>query len=373
MIRERKNILYMSHYGDLSMGGQKSMFALIQNLDRDRFELFAVVPFAGELSENLESVGCKVFFMPLLPLKPKHYFQQIHNIASLVRIIRNNHISIVHPDHERDAFIAGLACKFTKAKMVWHVRLTRKVGTDKLTFSLSDEVIGIAEDVRNRFEGMASLDRKYVTIYNGVDCDVFSPSDKAAMKAKLGLDPDKLIITYAGQYKRGKGLMDLIGAANLIGHGNYKFLLIGKPESDDFLAEMKNAIIEANVEQRIKIMPFQSDIQNWFAASDIVVLPSHEGTEGMGRVLFEAMACGTAVIGTNISGVRQAISPDTGLLVAEKSPKALADAIFKLMTDIDLRQSMGIMGRQRALTLFDIKNHAINVESIYEQLIRDEK
>jgi glycosyltransferase involved in cell wall biosynthesis len=363
----------MSHYGDLSMGGQKSMFALIRNLDKSRFEPLAIVPYEGELSKNLASAGCKVFTMPLLPLKPKFYFQQIHNIASLVRIIRNNRISIVHPDHERDAFIAGLACKFTNAKMVWHVRLTRKVGTDKLTFSLADKVIGIAEDVRNRFESMASLDRKYITIYNGVDCDEFKPVDKATIKGKLGLDPDKFIITYAGQFKRGKGLIELIGAANLIKDGNHQFLLIGKPESDEFLAEMEQAIIEANLEQRVNIIPFQSDIQYWFAASDIVVLPSHEGTEGMGRVLFEAMACGTAVIGTNISGVRQAISADTGILVKEKSPIDLADAIFKLMTDNNLRLSMEQNGRKRALEYFDIKNHAINVERIYEQLTGEDK
>ncbi len=363
----------MSHFGDLSMGGQKSMFALIRNLDKSRFEPLAIVPYEGELSASLESVGCKVFTMPLLPLKPKHYFQQISNIASLARIIRTQCISIVHPDHERDAFIAGIACKFTNAKMLWHVRLTRKVGTDKLTFSLADKVIGIAEDVRNRFEGMASLDRKYNTIYNGVDCDEFKPIDKATIKTKLGLEPNKFIITFAGQFKRGKGLMDLIAAAKLIDNDNHQFLLIGKHESENFLAEMKEAISAANLENSVKIMEFQSDIQNWFAASDIVVLPSHEGTEGMGRVLFEAMACGTAVIGTNISGVRQAISPETGLLVAEKSSQSLADAILKLMSDDDLRHSMELNGRQRALEFFDIKNHAMNVEKIYEQLISVQK
>ncbi|MCO5250293.1 MAG: glycosyltransferase [Candidatus Kapabacteria bacterium] len=363
----------MSHFGDLSMGGQKSMFALIRNLDKSRFEPLAIVPYEGELSKNLASAGCKVFTMPLLPLKPKFYFQQISNIASLSRIIRTQCISIVHPDHERDALIAGLACKFTNAKMLWHVRLTRKVGTDKLTFSLADKVIGIAEDVRNRFEGMASLDRKYITIYNGVDCDEFKPIDKTTIKAKLGLEPNKFIITFAGQFKRGKGLMDLIAAATLIDNDNHQFMLIGKPESENFLAEMKDAISAANLESRVKIMEFQSDIQNWFAASDIVVLPSHEGTEGMGRVLFEAMACGTAVIGTNISGVRQAISQETGLLVAEKSPQSLAEAITKLMADKVMRHSMEHNGRQRALEFFDIKNHAKNVEKIYEQLISVQK
>lgn len=355
------------------MGGQQSMFALIKNLDRARFTPYAIVPYEGELSERLRKVQCVVFSVPLMPLKPKYLIRQLRNITSIVRIIRNNCIDVVHPDHERDAFIAGIACKLTNAKMVWHVRLTRKVGTDKMTFFLSDRVIGIAEDVRKRFEGFSGIDKIYSTIYNGVDCDVFRPADKKESKSALGIDPAKFVVTYAGQFKRGKGILELIQAAGLVESENIHFMLIGKPENDEFLKEMNDLIKSGNLEQKISIQAFKREIQHWFAASDIVVLPSHEGTEGMGRVLFEAMACGSAVIGTDISGVRQAISPETGLLIKEKSASALANAIDKLFKNNELRQSMEKFGRKRALDFFDIRNHARSVETIYEQLVSENK
>jgi len=363
-------ILYISHFGELKMGGQKSMLALISNLDREKFIPYAVVPYFGELSVKLNEVDCQCFAIPLKALKPKYLFDQLANLIKLVRIINSEQIAIVHPDHERDAILAGIACKFTKARMVWHVRLTRKVATDKMTFALSDKVIGIAEDVKNRFDNITSKPDKYQTIYNGVDCNVITPKDKATAKSELGLENTLPVITYAGQFKRGKGILDLIQAASLITH-DFKLLLIGKSERDDFYDEMEMLIDALKLREKIMIVPFQVNIHDWFAASDIVVLPSHEGTEGMGRVLFEAMACGTAVIGTDISGVRQAIAPDTGLLVREKSPPELANAIKEFLSDKQFRNTHAQNGRLRAIEHFNIKNHTKKIETIYETILNN--
>lgn len=368
---DKIKILYMSHFGELKMGGQKSMLALINNLNRERYEPFAVVPYEGELSDALEKVGCRCFSMPLKALKPKFFFHQLSNLIKLCRIIRREKIDIIHPDHERDAVLAGLACKFTKASMVWHVRLTRKVATDKITYGIADKVVGIAEDVRNRFDYVLNGDNKYQTVYNGVDCELFTPMDKPTIKSKLGLDPNDIIITYAGQLKPGKGVLDFIGASSEISVSNYCIILIGESDNEVFYNSMKKALESANTKNNIMILPFQKNIHEWFAASDIVVLPSHEGTEGMGRVLFEAMACGTAVIGTNISGVRQAITPDTGILVPEKSPEAIAAAINILTSDEKIRNSFAQNGRTRALAYFDIKKHARQIEKIYESILNN--
>lgn len=100
------------------------------------------------------------------------------------------------------------------------------------------------------------------------------------------------------------------------------------------------------------------------------MLTSHEGVEGMGRVLFEAMACGTAVIGSDTSGVNEAITLETGILVPEKSPKDLAKAIDKILSDDELRKGFEIEGRKRALEHFDIRVHAKKIMDLYQVLIK---
>ncbi len=368
------NILFMSHFPTLEMGGQKSMLNLIINLDRSIYKPFAIVPEIGELSKELESYNCKTFVVPLKSLKPKHLFTQIHNIYQIKKIIKDNNISIVHPDHERDSIIGGLASKLCKTKLVWHVRLTRKVETDSLSFALADKVIGISDDVRLRFNNFKNLNKKYTTVYNGVDTELFRPLEKREAKSNLKLDIDKHLVIFVGQFKPGKGILDIINAvkiynSNPVNKKNIKFLMLGMATDQDFLSEMTDLIELNRLDSLIELTGFKKNIQMYMQAADVLILPSHEGTEGMGRVIFEAMSCGTAVIGTNTTGIREAVTNHTGLLVPEKSPLDLASAISKLIDNDILRDEFAMNGRKRALEYFDIKNHAEKISEVYQELI----
>lgn len=367
------NVLYISHYPDLKMGGQQSMLALIKNLDRTQVNPYAIVPASGELYDRLSEIGCKVFVVPLTALKPKHLFKQILNVIAIRRIIKQNSIDIIHPDHERDSIIGGVAKLRAKAKMVWHVRLTRKVSTDKISVKLSDGIIGISKDVRLRFPSQELIEYKYRTIYNGVDCDVFIPIEsKFQLKNELNLDENLFLILFVGQFKIGKGVLDLINSAVFIKNdmSNFRIILIGTPESTEFSQNMQNLINENDLDNYVKIIPQQNNIHRYMQASDILILPSHEGAEGMGRVLFESMACGTPVIGTDVMGVREAITPDTGILVEEKNPKAIYEAINKFIYDQNFKKDAEIASRNRALEVFDIKIHSQNVQKFYRDILK---
>ncbi|MDX9790055.1 MAG: glycosyltransferase [Candidatus Kapabacteria bacterium] len=367
------NILYISHFPNLSMGGQQSMFALIKNLDKSKFKPFAIVPAEGELKEKLIEIGCTVFVLPLFALKPKHLTKQIKNIFEIRKLIKKYEIDIVHPDHERDSIIAGLAKKNTKAKMIWHVRLTRKTETDKLSVFLSDGIIGIADDVKSRFDFSKSIDTKYATIYNGVDCNKFIPFENISdLRRSKSLPLNKFIVSYVGQFKRGKGILELLSAAVIVNHqknDGLQFLLVGKEAEENFLNEMNGFVKNHGISDIVKILPQQDNIHMIMQASDVLVLPSHEGTEGMGRVLFESMACGVPVIGTDVKGVREAITVDTGIVVPEKDSGKLAEAILKFFDDDDFRTKAAVNGRSRALEYFDIKNHTKKVQNYYLQIL----
>lgn len=366
------NVLYISHYPDLKMGGQQSMYALINNLDRSRIKPFAIVPSKGELYDRLIEIDCATFVVPLTSLKPKHLWQIISNIRIIHKIINDFRIDIVHPDHERDSIVAGLSKIFTKASMIWHVRLTRPVSSDSLSVLLADGIIGIADDVGNRFKSTNSFAKKYRTIYNGVNTDIFCPvEDKYQVRGELLIETSKFIVTFVGQFKEGKGVIDLILSAQYLKpyFNEIQILLIGTPENSEFSAKMSELIDSNKLDDLIKILPQQNNIYKYMQASDVLILPSHEGTEGMGRVLFEAMSCGVPVIGTNVKGVREAISTDTGLLIEEKNPEEISLAIKEFLLNIDFRNKCGIEARKRALDVFDIKHHAQKVMEFYNFIL----
>ena len=88
-----------------------------------------------------------------------------------------------------------------------------------------------------------------------------------------------------------------------------------------------------------------------YSASDVLVLPSRDSSEGFGLALLEAMASGKAVIGSEVGGIPEVIEDwKNGILVSPRNTGALASAIHTLYSDDDLRERMAIAGRAFATT-----------------------
>jgi glycosyltransferase involved in cell wall biosynthesis len=201
-----------------------------------------------------------------------------------------------------------------------------------------------------------------------------SINNVSSLRRQLQIPENKLVVIFVGQLVKGKGIFDLAKAFAILRKkvtpDKMPYLyFIGTPASNEVIASLSNNIKEDDIESFVNIIPQQNKIYKWMQASDILVLPSHEGTEGMGRVLFEAMACGSATIGTDTSGVREAISEESGFLVQEKAAHEIAEKIELLINDPELLSKKKKYGRKRALQLFDIKKHASNVEKFYYDIL----
>jgi glycosyltransferase involved in cell wall biosynthesis len=103
---------------------------------------------------------------------------------------------------------------------------------------------------------------------------------------------------------------------------------------------------------RIEFLGYRDDMPDVLAAADIAVLTSFK--EGMPRAVLEAMAMGLPVVGTRVSGTKEAIRDgENGFLVGSGDTDALANALETLIDDPVLRSTMGASGRRVALTEFD--------------------
>lgn len=377
------------------------MLNLIENLDYNRFTPYVLCPEKGELTDYLEKINVKYFTLPLCSLKPKNIFQIIKNINGIRSIIEENDIHIIHADSERDAFVCGIAKRKinskVKPKLIWHIRLTLANGLDRFIINFSDFIIGISDACKNRFTKIAYDNKlnKYRTIYNGANLQKFTPiniNDQKTLRIEKGLEnyEDHFIVLFVGQIKEGKGIFDLIDSilihnkfmneridsqnSNSNQNPNshkYLYLFIGNFDNDVTEKQFNEAInFELNPKISIKHLTQQNDIEKYMQLTDTLILPAHEGNEGMGRVLFEAMACGKPVIGTNVSGVNEAFDGDSGILINPKSPIEITDAIIKLSNDNEIYNQKSIDARKQAIEKFDIKNHALNIEKVYFGLVK---
>jgi glycosyltransferase involved in cell wall biosynthesis len=94
------------------------------------------------------------------------------------------------------------------------------------------------------------------------------------------------------------------------------------------------------------------DLLDYYMVCDLFVLPSVTRQEAFGLVLVEAMAFGKPVISTNFSGMPYVVG-DAGLLVEPRNPKALVEAINKILSDPVLSAELGRRGRRRVEELFE--------------------
>ncbi|HNW55501.1 MAG TPA: glycosyltransferase family 4 protein [bacterium] len=90
----------------------------------------------------------------------------------------------------------------------------------------------------------------------------------------------------------------------------------------------------------------------YYRLADIFTLPSINRCEAFGLVLLEAMASGLPCLAANLPGVRKVIDDNCGLLVEPSDIHDLAEKIFSLLSNKELRLTMGQAGRERAVAKF---------------------
>ena len=373
-MKDKYNIVYVSHFNHMRMGGQRSMTHLIEHLDRSRFQPMAICPSPGELSEKLATLDCPSFFVPLYSLKPKFLHHAPPALLKIRSILKKNNAHIVHPDFTADTFLCGLAKSTLKTKMVWHVRWNEHFSKDVLHEKLADAIISVSQAAASRFSP-AVQQSKFHCIYNGVDCELFKPvDDKSWKKEALGLDSNRQTFIFVGVLKEGKGVVDIVSAFAMlkksIGSKQMpRLLMIGSKGKQETYDSIQQIISSNDLSEDIQILPQQTNIHEWMQCADLLLIPSHEGNEGMPRVMYEAMACGTPVIGSNTSGINEGLSAETGFLVEQKSPTEISEVLLQCVDNPEKLRSMSEACRLRALDLFDIVKHARRVEEVYLKLL----
>ncbi|MGA8184241.1 MAG: glycosyltransferase, partial [Terriglobia bacterium] len=137
--------------------------------------------------------------------------------------------------------------------------------------------------------------------------------------------------------------------------------------------------LEALVEElglghRVRWMPWvkSNEVAEYMNAFDAMVLPSRTirtWKEQFGRVLVEAMACETCVVGSDSGEIPNVIG-DAGMVFHEGDERELADQLRKLMDDSSLRESIGRRGRERVLQHYTHEVIARDTAAFYEQVCR---
>jgi D-inositol-3-phosphate glycosyltransferase len=246
--------------------------------------------------------------------------------------------------------------------------------------SIVDRIIAAtpAEQAQLNWLYGADMD-KVIIIPPGVDLERFHPIDKTEAKKRVGIPCGDKNIMFAGRIEPLKGIDTLIQAMALIKQrypsvieNTCVAIIGGDPWADNPDAEMSRLQAMRQVLGIHDIVLFlgakdQDVLPNYYAAAELVVMPSHY--ESFGMVALEAMAMGRPVIASEVGGLAFLIRDGVnGYHVPTRDPEALAERIYELLSNNQCREEMGRAARQNA-ERFDWSIVAEHMVVVYQSLL----
>jgi starch synthase len=208
-------------------------------------------------------------------------------------------------------------------------------------------------------------------IRNGIDTDEYRPDPQTGVLARYGVDLGRPYVIFVGRITRQKGVPVLLRAASrLIGDAQL-VLLAGAADTPEQLAEVTELVDGLRASRSgviwIPEMLPKPEVIQLLTHATVFACPSIY--EPLGIVNLEAMACGTAVVGSRTGGIPEVVADDeTGLLVPVGEPEPLADALNVLLRDPDRAEAMGQAGRKRAVSEFGWPAIAAQTADLYAEL-----
>ena len=222
--------------------------------------------------------------------------------------------------------------------------------------------VAVSEDFRQHLiKVLGRVAERVVTIPNGIPSPKGEPEP---VRREFGIRDDEVLVLAAGALIPRKGHAYLIEAVERLRRDGcavpLRVIIAGTgPEEGNLRA----LIARAGLEETVLLPGVRLDIPNLMAASDILAMPST--WEGLPLAVLEGMHAGSAILGSRISGIPEAVREGVdGLLTPPADAPALATALRRLLEDPGLRRRMGESARERALARF----HIAPMMDAYERL-----
>lgn len=311
---------------------------------------YDITVVCGQDDKLQQDLGDNICYTPVDMPRGFSLFGSLKAIKLLYNVMKSNRFDLVQYSTPNAALYASIASKLAGVKRRnYHLMGFRYLGAsgigraflkgiEKISCMLSTSIecvsdsnlkLGIQEKV---FEA-----EKATVVWNGstggVDLKRFDYANRYIwrneVRTPLGLKNDDFVFGFVGRITKDKGVNEILEAF-LSSQAGAKLLLVGAEEGLDTL--------EQQLLQKAKSHPdviFQgsvTDVERYFAAIDVLLLPSYR--EGFGNVIIEAAAMGTPAIVSNIPGPIDAVDPGkTALVVPVKNVSELRKAMERTRGD----------------------------------------
>ncbi|MTD16151.1 D-inositol-3-phosphate glycosyltransferase [Nakamurella sp. YIM 132087] len=223
----------------------------------------------------------------------------------------------------------------------------RLIGEEQVVVEADRLIANTDVEATQLMELYGAAPEKVDVVAPGVDTDVFSPGDRLAARAELGIGADELVLAFAGRIQPLKAPDVLVRAAAVLAHRHpdrrWRVVIVGGVsgtgrQAPHGLSELAADLgITGLMDLRAPAAPER--LAQVFRAADVVAVPSYN--ESFGLVALEAQACGAPVVAAAVGGLPVAVRDRmTGLLVRGHDIDDWADALESVALDPVLRERL---------------------------------
>ena len=297
-------------------------------------------------------------------------------VTAIQSFVRRSHADVVHvhsPPPFTERFAAKGAKESNKPLVVTHhcdlelkgffgnfaVNLYQSM-LGKYPLEVADKVISTTKSYATTSRSLWDVDVEVVP--NAVDINRFHPRNQGSHIREKHANNQEPLALFVGRLVPHKGIGILIRAIKRTTNG--KLMIVGDGPYRSWLEILAKKL---EIEDRIIFVGPISDywLPAYYAATDVVVLPSTSRLEAFGIVGLEGMASGKPLILSDIPGVRDVISNEEGFIVEPLDPDAISEALEKIWNGPEMSKQMGKKGRERVVKLFSWEKVSKDVEKIF--------
>lgn len=310
-LQKRGHKVFVITYQPLTTKAKSPKFESEQNLEIRRIQWVGY-----NLFQKLEPYPM-LEFIYLTPM------MLMHSFSFLIR--RRDYVDVIHAHGLNAAFVAKVVGRLFGKRTIVSIHAiynlsSRNMLAKLMNISLSsfDALLTLANKSKTELLKIG-LDNSRIKVFTyWVNQQVFKPLDVVFCKKELGLDR-KFVVLFVGRLLEIKGVRVLLEVAGrLTDAKDITLMFVGEGPLSNEVREassnLENVVYVGKVENK--------KLDQYYNAADIVVVPSiYE--EGFGRVILEALSCGTPVIASNRGGVPEALDQSVGVLIEPKVDEIL--------------------------------------------------
>jgi glycosyltransferase involved in cell wall biosynthesis len=267
--------------------------------------------------------------------------------AEMAQIVRDQAVDVMLASLPFAWITGSLVARQAGIPIAWraggyYINPAQVAGMWSLThFLLPDLLICNGRAVERTFHPLIPAPAEILP--NGVDTGVFNPSaGRPELYRPAGA---RHVIGFAGRLATTKRPEDVIRLAAALreSHPDARVLIAGEGSRRPAYERLAREVGADN----LTFLGFVADMPSFYAACDIIVLPSK--TEGSSNMLLEAMACGVPVVASDIPPLREQLEPEvTGLVYPLGNVPELTRAVRRLITEPELRRKLAERAREVA-------------------------